>query len=121
MTIELWQDLPDSVVGLTARGEVSARDYEQTLIPAVEDRLSRHDKIRIIYHLAEDFTGFSPGAMWDDAKLGMSHFTAWERLALVTDLEWLATTAMAIGFLMPTEMKVFPCEHLQAAREWVLG
>jgi hypothetical protein len=117
--IELWRELPDNVLGLTAHGEVSAKDYEETLIPAVEDLLSRHDKIRVIYHLGEDFTGFSAGAVWDDAKLGMSHFAAWERVALVTDLEWLATTAMAIGFLMPTEIKVFPCEHLSAARDWV--
>jgi hypothetical protein len=117
--IQLWSDLPDHVLGLTAHGEVSAGDYEDVLMPAVDDLLSRHEKIRVIYHLGEDFTGFSAGAMWDDAKLGMSHFTAWERVALVTDLECLATAAMAIGFLMPTQIKVFPCEHLEAAREWV--
>lgn len=119
--IKLWSDLPDNILGLTAHGEVTAKDYEDTLMPAVEDLLSRYDKIRVIYHVGEDFTGFSTGAMWDDAKLGMSHFTAWERVALVTDVEWLATAAMAIGFLMPTEMKVFPCEHLGSAREWVTG
>jgi hypothetical protein len=119
--IELWTDLPENVLGLTGHGQVSGRDYEQVLVPAVEDLLSRHEKIRVIYHLGEDFTGFSAGAMWDDAKLGISHFTAWERVALVTDQEWLATTVMAIGFLMPTEIKVFPCEHLEAAREWVMG
>jgi hypothetical protein len=116
--IELWPDLPDNVLGLTAHGEVSARDYEETLIPAVEDLLARHEKIRLVYHVGADFTGFSAGALWDDAKLGISHFTAWERVALVTDLEWLATAAIATGLFLPSQVKVFPCEHLEEARRW---
>ena len=117
--IQLWTDLPDNILGLTARGEVTASDYEETLMPAVEDKLTRHEKIRVIYHVGEDFTGFSAGALWDDAKLGMSHFHAWERIALVTDVQWIATTIMAIDFLIPTEIKIFPCQHLNAAREWI--
>jgi hypothetical protein len=119
--IELWTDLPDHIVGLTAHGEVTADDYERTLMPAVEARLARNEKIRVIYHLAEDFTGFSAGALWDDAKLGMGHFNAWERIALVTDVPWIATTVTAIDFLIPSEVKVFPCEHLGAAREWIVA
>ena len=30
-------------------------------------------------------------------------------------------TAMAMGFLIPTEVKVFSCEHLDAARDWITG
>lgn len=119
--IELWSGLPDNILGLTATGEVSADDYEKTLIPAVEDLLSRHEKIRVIYHLDEGFKEFSAAAVWDDAKMGMRHLTAWERIALVTDLEWLTTATLAIGFMIPIELKVFPCERMDAAREWIEG
>jgi hypothetical protein len=119
--IELWSDLPDDVLGLTAHGEVVARDYEETLIPAVEERLARHGSIRVLYHLAGDFTGFSASALWDDARLGLRHPHAFGRIALVTDVPWIATTVTAIDFLIPSEIKVFACEHLAAARDWILA
>jgi hypothetical protein len=32
----------------------------------VEQALSEHDKVRLLYVLGAEFTGFSGGAMWED-------------------------------------------------------
>src|SRR3546814_15708169 len=56
---------------------------------------------------ADDFTGFDPGAMWDDAKLGMRHFSGWDRVALVTDVIWLRGTAIAFSFAIPAQFRLF--------------
>ena len=78
-------DLPDDVLGFTAKGKVTANDYEAVIIPAVEALFSRQSKVRFLYHLGEDFTGFEAAAVWDDMKLGLKHLAGWERVALVSD------------------------------------
>ncbi len=57
MAMQLIDDLPVNVVGVRAIGEVEDDDYDDVLEPAIEDRLSRHDKIRLLYVLGSEFTG----------------------------------------------------------------
>jgi hypothetical protein len=119
--IERLTGLPDNVIGFSAHGKVTAADYEQHLVPAVEAALAAHDKVRLLYQLGEDFDGFEVGALWEDAKVGLMHLAAWERIALVTDVEWLGTATKAMGFMMPGEVRVFPNAELEAARDWLRG
>jgi SpoIIAA-like len=44
-----------------------------------------------------DLAGIDPGAMWEDFKVGMEHFTRWERIAVVTDVEWIKNTIKIFG------------------------
>jgi hypothetical protein len=117
--IERLTGLPENVIGFCAHGKVTGADYEQHVVPAVEEVLARHDKIRILYQLGDDFESFDAGALWEDTKVGLGHFAAWERIALVTDLDWMRTTAKAMGFLMPGEVRVFTNAELDAARGWL--
>ena len=117
--IELIPDLPDNVVGFTAKGEVTADDYESVIIPTVETKLKEYGKIRLLYHLGPDFTGFTTHAMWDDAKVGLHHITAWEKIALVSDVNWICGTAKCFGFVMPGHVKAFSNNQLSEAKEWI--
>ena len=54
--MQLIGDLPDRVVGVRAIGEVD--DDEGVLEPAVEDRLKRHDQVRLLDVLGTEFTGY---------------------------------------------------------------
>jgi hypothetical protein len=119
--IELLSGLPDNVLGFEAKGEVTGDDYERVLVPAVEDRLTRNDKIRLVYVLGEDFSGYSAGAMWDDAKVGMHHLFSWERIALVTDHESYGRMTKGFGFLMPAKVRVFATAELDDAKTWASG
>lgn len=118
--IEQMKDLPAGVAGFTAHGEVTARDYEEVIVPDIEAMFALSDKVRLLYHLAEDFTGFERRAMWDDAKLGMRHFSGFERVAVVTDVGWLRQAVPAMSALMPGEFRSFPCSALEDARAWIL-
>ncbi|MDD2736083.1 MAG: STAS/SEC14 domain-containing protein [Desulfuromonadaceae bacterium] len=44
---------------------------------------------RFLYLLGKKFTGLDTHAMRDDAKTGLEHFNAWERVAVVTDVGWI--------------------------------
>lgn len=117
--LKLIAGLPDDVVGVHAVGEVEDDDYESVLSPAIADRLARHDKIRLLYVLGPEFTGFDADAMWEDAKLGARTFTSYERLAVVTDAPWVRRTVRAMGWLIPGEVRVFADSALDEATSWI--
>jgi hypothetical protein len=117
--IERIGDLPDNVVGLAAKGKLTGDDYKNVLIPAVDEALEHHDKIRMLYILGDDWDGMSAGAMWDDTKVGFAHVTRWEKIAVVTDHDWLRHSVDIFGYLIPGEVKAFKQADEPAARNWV--
>lgn len=117
--IEKIPDLPSNALGFIAKGTVTANDYESTIIPAVEELFSRHSKIRFLYHLGEDFTRFEAAAMWDDTKLGLKHFTGWERMAVVSDIEWIRAAIKIFGFGIPGQVRVFHNSEFAEAIQWI--
>jgi len=117
--IESMHDLPENVLGFTAKGKVTASDYESVIIPAVEEMFSRHKKVRCLYHVGEEVSGFEAGAVWDDAKIGLKHFTGWEKVAVVSDIGWLRTAIKVFGLTMPGDVRVFHNRELADARSWI--
>ena len=117
--IEKIPGLPPNVVGFTAKGMVTDEDYQTVIIPEVEARFSSQDKVRLLYHIGEETEGFEPSAMWEDTKLGLKHYTGWERLAVVTDIGWIRVVIEGFGFTIPGEVRVFPNSELAHAVRWI--
>ena len=112
-------DLPENILGFEARGEVTGADYESVLIPALENMLARRKNIRFLYYLGSEFTGFDAKAMWEDAKVGLQHLSAWERVAVVTDVGWVRTAVKAFGFFMHGQVRLFANSEISEARRWL--
>lgn len=119
--LKILGNLPNNVVGIVASGHVDASDYEAVFVPAVEAALKKHDKSRLLYVLGSDFTGFTSGAMWEDAKLGIAHFSAWERIAVVTDVSWVANAINMFRFAMPCPVQIFSIKDRAKAEVWVVA
>ena len=111
--------LPDNVVGVAVSGQVDAKDYETILVPAIETALGKHGRVRVLYQLGPEFNSFTAGAMWDDAKVGLAHWKAWERIAVVTDVPWVANATRMFGFLMPGVVRVFSLREHIDAENWI--
>ncbi|MEP6726180.1 MAG: STAS/SEC14 domain-containing protein [Bacteroidota bacterium] len=117
--LKIINDLPGNVLGVEAEGEVTGGDYETVLIPAVEEKLKANKKMRMLYYLGAGFTGFSIKAMIDDAVVGMKNFSAWERVALVSDHPLINGFAKFFGHLLPGEVRVFNNAGLNEAKKWI--
>jgi hypothetical protein len=117
--LEQLSELPESVLGFKASGDITAEDYKKILAPAVEAALKHHEKLRMLYVLGDDVTGLSAGAAWQDTKVGLGHYTKWERVAVCTDKEWLRHSVDILGYLIPGEVKAFPMAEIAEARAWL--
>jgi len=112
-------NLPENALGFSAHGTVTGADYENALIPAVEEKLAKFPKIRFLYHMGKDFTGYDAAAVWDDTKIGLKHPLSWERCAVVTDVEWIRIATKAFGFIFPGEFRLFHNHEFQIAFDWI--
>lgn len=117
--IEIISDMPENIVAVSASGKVTGEDYDKVLIPGLEEKLKGHKKIRLLYHLGKDFSGFTAEAMWDDTKVGIRHLTAFEKIAVVSDVEWIVGAVKVFAFVIPCPVRIFGNEGLLEAKAWV--
>jgi hypothetical protein len=117
--LRMMNDLPGNVLGVSAEGRITGTDYETVLIPAIEEKLKTNKKIRMLYHLGSNFTGFDLNAMIDDTKIGMRHLTAWDRIALVSDHELINTFAKFFGHMLSCELRLFKNAEIEEAKKWI--
>lgn len=61
----------EEIFEIELSGVVSAKDYEEVLIPAIEKKVATQQKLRVLYHVTQEFDSYEWGGMWDDAKAGI--------------------------------------------------
>ena len=76
--------------------------------------------MRRLYVLGHEFPDYSAEAAWEDTKLGLGHLRSWERIAIVSDAEWLRRAIHGLGWIMPGEVRIFGLDELDSARDWVI-
>jgi hypothetical protein len=108
-----------NVIALSAYGKVTHQDYVRVLIPAVEEKIRTNDKIRLFYHLGEGITGFDLEAIWDDARTGLKHFSAFEKIAVVTDIVPLRDAIKVFRVFRGCPVQVYSNEDFAEAASWI--
>jgi hypothetical protein len=53
--------------------------------------------------------------------VGLKHRSAWERLAVVTDKDWIRHGVAAFAWVIPGEIRVFDPGELENAKPWTGG
>ena len=114
--IKEMSDMPAGVIGFEASGKMRAEDYRDVVLPALE-RAAAAGEVRFVIVMT-DFEGMSGGALWQDLKVGVEHFRAWKRIALVTDIEWMKQMTSLFGWMTPGEVKTFSLAQRDEAIEW---
>jgi SpoIIAA-like len=117
--IELLTGFPENVVAVSCKGRVTKDDYDKVLVPTIEKALKARDKVRLYYKAGAEFGGIDPAAAWEDFKVGMEHLTRWQRVAVVTDVDWIRHTMQIFSFIIPGDMRVFPVAEAAHARKWI--
>ena len=108
--------LPTGVIGFEVADAIKAEDYRYVILPALE-RAAASGEVRFVIVIPE-FHGMSGGALWQDLKVGVEHFRAWKRIALVTDIEWMIHMTTLFGWMTPGEVKTFSLAQRDEAIAW---
>jgi SpoIIAA-like len=116
---EVMTEVPKGVIGIAAKGTVQTQDYETVLIPLVQAKLATNDKLRLLLQFGPEFTGYTAGAMWEDSKFGFSHLRDFQKIAVVTDADWLRHAVEMFAPFVPCPVRVFPVNEAAAAKTWV--
>jgi len=57
--------------------------------------------------------------MWEDAVVGTKDFSRCERIAVVSDAEWVLHTVNAFAWFVPSRIRTFPTADRSQAEAWV--
>ncbi|MEM8632614.1 MAG: STAS/SEC14 domain-containing protein [Pseudomonadota bacterium] len=111
--------LPEGTIGVAFSGVVTEEDYTGTLLPAIEMALQETDRVRLLVVVDADFSDFTLGAAKEDAKLGMAHWSGFDRIAVVSPPGWVTGTVRALSVMMPCPVMVFAPEEVDDAKRWL--
>jgi SpoIIAA-like len=117
--LERIDNLPAGISGLRATGTVSRHDYDKVVEPLLADARRAGRRMRFLYHFTPEFDGFTAGAAWEDAQIGLRYLRLFERCAVVTGKSWIRGLARGVGTLLPCPVKVFDETEYDAAVEWL--
>ena len=121
--IEALTDMPEGVSGIRVSGRITGDDI-RSFKPEMDTMLAG-DELRFVEVIAPDYQGFGKGGLVEDLKQGFGvlfeHHAAFKRIAVVSDMEWVAHTLHALSWMVPGDLRIFGLDDLEAAKEWAAG
>jgi hypothetical protein len=121
--LEPIDEMPEGTAGFRATGEVSREEYENILLPWMRAAGDSGQPIRLLFQMGPGFEKFTPGALVTDltkgAPLGIRHWKAWQRMAVVTDVGWARHAVELMGWMAPGELKLYGLDEIDQAKAWL--
>lgn len=107
------------ILELDFRGEITASDYRDVLIPAVQESVAAHGPAKVLARIDPSFERYTLRAALADAEYGMANLDAFDRVAVVGEPGWLATVVQAFAPFLPCPVQIFPLARIDEARRWL--
>jgi hypothetical protein len=117
--LELIGGFDEGTVAVRGVGMVTAADYKAVLAPAIERATAGGAKARQLLELGSAFEGYDSSAMIADSTLGIGHFGSFDRIAVVTDAEWVRRAIQLFGGLIPGDLRLFADAEAADAQAWI--
>jgi hypothetical protein len=112
-------DMPPGTVGFEAVGEVDDDDFERTVEPVLRRIIAEGGKVRLLYLLGVRLREYESDALKEEMAFAAHHPSAYERVAVVSDEDWLRPALRVLSVLVPGQLHGFRIADLQAAKSWV--
>jgi hypothetical protein len=117
MTLELHETTDGKSVEVRASGRLEKADYER-FTPEVEQMIEQRGKLRILF-VMHDFHGWNAGALWEDVKFDIKHFSDIERLAMVGEKKWQKGMSIFCKPFTTATIRYFERDQLAEAAAWL--
>jgi hypothetical protein len=120
--VEQIPDMPPGTLGFRVSERLVREDYVNVLVPPLRRAVEAGEQLRVLYAIGPGLH-MEPGALWEDIKVdldfGIGHRDLWERVAVVTDMDWLWHAFALFSWMVPGEMHLFHERDLAAAKTWL--
>jgi hypothetical protein len=119
MTVELKEEAAGKLLEVHISGKLAKEDYLH-FAPVIDRMVQEHGKINFLVEM-HDFHGWTAGALWEDIKLDVKHFTHINKLALVGETKWEKGMASFCRPFTTAKIKYFDRAQADQARTWILS
>ncbi len=119
--IEILKDVPDGVVAVRASGTLTREEYDEVVVPLLDEARRAGRRLRCLCEVGADYRGLTPGAAWEDVTLGLRSLHLFDGCAVVSDVGWVRGTSRLVRFLMPCPVRVFDERDRDKAAAWLAG
>jgi hypothetical protein len=113
-------DMPPGTFGFEAVGEVEDDDWEHAVEPVLRREIADGRKVRLLYLLGAQARDVEGDAMKADAGFRARHATSFERVAVVSDEDWMRPALRALSVLLPGKARGFRVSEVEAAKAWLV-
>jgi hypothetical protein len=117
MPIQLNEENGGKRLAVHVSGKLAAADYEH-FVPEFERLVGLHGKLDVLFDMI-GFHGWTAGALWEDTKFAMHHFSDIDRLAVVGEKKWQKGMATFCKPFTKAKVKYFDHTDATKAREWL--
>jgi len=119
MTVKLNEKNDSKLLEVHLSGKIDKEDYEH-FVPTVEKMVKEHGKIRMLVDM-HDFHGWTAGALWEDIKFDVKHFSDIERIAMVGETKWEHEMAIFCKPFTTAKIRYFDHDKSSEAHAWLEG
>ena len=112
-------DMPVGTIGFEVVGEVEDDDWEDSVEPVLRAEIAAGRKLRLLYLMGVDAREVEGDAVKADTGFRARHAASFERVAVVSDEDWMRPALRALSFLLPGKAKGFPVRDLADAKAWL--
>jgi hypothetical protein len=112
-------DMPAGTIGFEAVGEVEDDDWEETVEPVLRHEIAAGRNVRLLYLIGTEARDVEGDAMSADTGFRVRHATSYERVAVVSDEDWIRPALRALSFLLPGKARGFRVRDLAEAKAWL--
>jgi hypothetical protein len=117
--LQRMNEMPPGTIGFEAVGEVEDDDWEHAVEPVLRQEIADGRKVRLLYLLGREARDVESDAMAADTEFRARHATSFDRVAVVSDEDWMRPALRALSFLLPGKAKGFAVHDLPAAKAWL--
>jgi hypothetical protein len=112
-------DMPAGTIGFEAVGEVEDDDWQDSVEPVLREEIAEGRKVRLLYLLGPETRELEGDAMKADAGFRARHAASFDRVAVVSDEDWMRPALRALSVLLPGKAKGFRVRELADAKAWL--
>jgi hypothetical protein len=117
--IQVIKEVPGNVAAFRALGKVEAKDYDNIVIPEIDNLVKKQGRINFMLVLDTNLSSFTMGAIIKDLSVGVKHFSKWHKMAIVSESGAINTFTDLFSYIAPGEAKGFTHSQMEEATKWV--